>query len=95
MNLRRRIAAVRLATENLEADLRQAATGCMDEEKASAVTKTDQEQEERAWPFLEEAADLALGLLSQLFSIRSQIESARLRGFHEEEDPVPDKKADS
>lgn len=89
MNLQRRISAVRAAAENLEADLRIVASSCREEEKGSSVTKTDEEQEERAWPFLEEAADQSLGLLTLLFSIRSQVESARLRGFREEEDPTP------
>lgn len=86
MNLRKRFGIVRTAIEHLEADLRLVASQCRAEERGTAVTKTDEEQEERAWPFLETAADEAISLLNQLFSIRSQIESARLRGFQEEED---------
>lgn len=90
MTLQKRIAIARAAIEHLEADLRASAHSSREEDLARAVTESEKE-DERAWNFLENAADQAIELLQLLLSLRGHVASARLRGFEEAEEGKPEK----
>lgn len=78
MSIRTSLTKARLACENLERELREAAKDA----KCDAIARGDGgEDEAGAWSKLESAADTTVKAIKSLLDVRSWTDAAELRGW--------------